>query len=161
MESEVVIRPARQEECVEISAIIIEESKKSPVLKRTPEEIAALLANYFVAVYSDEIIGTCGFKIWPGRQPEIISLVVKEERRGNGIGSRLVQVCLQEIKSRGFSTAFTFSTRPGFFEELGFQRVDPRFFPQKIWEDCQFCSKNAGSPVSPKCDESAMYLIMR
>ena len=158
---EVIIRNATAEDCQRLSALICDASKDGPVLKKTPKQVRALLGNYFVASVSNEVVGVCGFKIWPGRQPEIVSLVVKKEYRGLGLGSRLVRRCLQEIKAKGLNTAFTLTTTPSLFEKLGFRRVEHRFFAQKIWDDCRFCPENIGDHLDPKCKEISLHLIIK
>ena len=41
-------------------------------------------------------------------------------------------------------------TQPGFFERLGFTKVDKSVLPHKIWTDCLKCVK------FPDCDEIAV-----
>lgn len=153
------IKPANKDQVEGICALINNEAAKSTVIKREPESLSRLWKNYFVAMKDEKIIGTVGFKVWPGRYPEVISLVVEKKYRNRGLGDKLIVKCLQKIKQNGHNVVFALTGIPSFFKKYGFKKIDIRMFPQKILKDCKHCPRNAGHPDNPLCDEAPMYLI--
>jgi len=159
---DLVIRKAEKGDCQAMSALLALEAERTGfVLKRSPEQIASMLANYFVALLGGKVVGTCGHKVWNGGLTEVISWVSEKRYRGQGIGSKLLDRCLKEIKSHGFTVIFTLTVEVERFERRGFRRVDIRSFPAKILADCQFCKRRDadGDPLDPKCPEVAMRLV--
>ena len=130
------------------------------VLRKSYWQLLMLLDNYQVAVCNGKIIGCAGFKCWPGRWCEIVSVVLKSETRGKGIGIQLVQSLIVDIQSRGYHAIFCLTGAREFFAKLGFCETQKNLFPMKIWSDCKKCPKNIGSPLDPQCPEIAMILIL-
>ncbi len=83
---------------------------------------------------------------------EIRSLAVDESCQGQGIGKKMLQVCLQEAKELYLQRVFALTYQTDFFNKLGFSRVEKLTLPQKIWGDCVHCAKFSD------CDEIAMLL---
>ena len=81
---------------------------------------------------------------------EIKSLAVKEECKGQGIGRMLVEKSIEGLKELGVTKVFTLTYSVGFFEKLGFNVVEKKKLPQKIWTECVYC------PKFPDCGEEAM-----
>jgi amino-acid N-acetyltransferase len=81
---------------------------------------------------------------------EVRSLAVRDDRMGQGVGTELVEACLSEAIVLGITRVFALTYKPGFFEKMGFKRVDKSELPHKIWSDCLKCSK------FPDCDEVAL-----
>jgi len=126
------------------------------VLRKSYWQLLLLLSNYQVAVCDGKIIGCAGFKRWPGRWCEIISVVLKSEVRGKGTGVRLAQAVIADIQERGYQAIFCLTGAREFFSKLGFSEVPKKLFPMKIWRDCKECPKNIGDPLDPQCSEIAM-----
>lgn len=157
-----IIKPAEEKDCFEISAMINTQANKGNMLSKTPEQIQNLLYNYFAAFDNNQIIGCCGFKVWTNSHEyltEIISLTTKEEYTGQGIGTKLVQSCLKKARRCGLKKFFTLTIRPNLFLRIGFRKVHIKEFPEKIWTDCSSCPKNFGTPFNPKCDEIVLQLF--
>ena len=83
---------------------------------------------------------------------EIKSLAVREDLHSGGHGSRLVQACIEEGRALGLERLFALTSRPGFFERLGFGEEDVMSLPRKVWNECYRC------PKFPGCNEIAMTL---
>jgi amino-acid N-acetyltransferase len=81
---------------------------------------------------------------------EVRSLVVREDLRGMGIGAQLVEACIEEARTLGLSRVYALTRVRNFFERLGFQEVDRRTLPTKVFNDCVRCH------LFPGCDEIAM-----
>lgn len=96
------------------------------------------------------INGVCSLHICWENLAEIRSLAVAENGHGLGIGTKLVQRCLDEAIEYGITRIFTLTYQPGFFRKLGFDDIDKRELPHKIWTDCIHCT------MFPDCDEEAL-----
>jgi amino-acid N-acetyltransferase len=99
---------------------------------------------------SAAIVGVCGLSIVWANLAEIVSLVVAPEARGQGLGKRLAQACLDEAEQIGIKRVMTLTYEQRFFESLGFAVVDRQKLPLKVWSECVRCPKNQA------CDEIAM-----
>jgi amino-acid N-acetyltransferase len=150
-----MIRKATQEDVRFIHKILADYGKQGILLPRSLNSVYESLRDFVVA--EDEAgrsVGCCALKISWENLVEVRSLAVLDERNGQGWGSKLVEACLSEALTLGFSRAFTLTYQPGFFKRFGFREVDKNTLPQKIWADCINC-------VSfPDCDEVALLLEM-
>lgn len=109
-------------------------------------------------VYTDDdntLLGICALQITWDNLAEVRSLAVKAEAQGRGIGSELVKSCLAEAEKFGIERVFTLTYQPGFFRKLGFQTIDKKELPHKIWSDCIHCHK------FPDCDEDALMYVKK
>ncbi len=148
------IRKARITDVREIQKLIEYSAKKGEMLPRSLAELYDNLRDYYVFPEEgqDAIIGTCAMHICWEDLAEVRSLVVKEEYRHRGIGSKLVDACLSEAISLGLYRIFALTYQPDFFRRHGFKVVDKAALPHKIWADCIKCVK------FPECDEIAVLL---
>ena len=96
------------------------------------------------------IAGVCSLHICWDNLAEVRSLAVLEDGQGRGVGSSLVKTCLTEAAEYGITRVFTLTYQPGFFRKLGFEDIDKRELPHKIWSDCIHCA------MFPDCDEEAL-----
>jgi amino-acid N-acetyltransferase len=126
-------------------------SQKELLLARPLSEIYDFLRDFFVSRREGEIVGICALHLCWENLAEIRSLAVKEEFQRRGIGSYLVQACLQEAMSFGITRVFTLTYQPGFFQRFGFKEVEKTSLPHKIWADCIRCPK-----YPDLCDEIAL-----
>ena len=85
---------------------------------------------------------------------EIRSLAVIRESQNRGLGSQLVETCLEGAVELGLSKVFVLTHLKDFFGRLGFEEVYKSTLPHKIWGDCIKCTR------FPDCDEVAMILEM-
>ena len=125
------------------------------LLPRSLSELYDHLRDHFVAEDSrsqNSIIGVSALGICWEDLAEIRSLAIAEDEQGKGLGSQLVEACLEEARSLGLKKVFTLSYVPDFFSKLGFEEVEKAVLPHKIWGDCLKC------PKFPDCDETAMMI---
>src|SRR5207237_8953979 len=104
------------------------------------------------AVYEREgkIVGCTGLAIIWADMTEIRSLAVDDAYRGQGIGRRLVDWCVEECRRLQIRRLMSLTYEQVFFEKFGFEIVDKDTLPLKVWSDCVRCPKREG------CDEIAM-----
>jgi len=123
---------------------------KGEMLPRSLSEMYENLRDYLVARDGERVIACVALHISWSDLAEVKSLAVAEDSQNKGVGTRLVQACLEEAKELGIPTIFCLTYRPSFFERFGFSRVDKVELPRKIWTECYRC------PKFPDCDEVAL-----
>ncbi len=145
------IRKAVMKDAKTIHLIIKDRTRDAMVLPRPLNSIYGHLRDFFVAEADDgRILGCCALAISWDNLAEVRSLVVVPEARGEKLGVKLVESCLQEARDLGISDVFVLTNIEGFFAKLGFSETDKNILPQKIWADCINC------PQFPDCDEIPM-----
>jgi RNA 3'-terminal phosphate cyclase (ATP) len=144
------IRKARAEDVPAIQKLVAHFAARGELLPRTLNEIYQHLRDFFVCEHHGEIVGIAALSLYWEDLAEVRSLAVAEGQGGKGLGAALVHACLEEAARLGIRRVFALTYRPGFFEKLGFQGIDKRELPQKIWKDCIRCAKFAC------CDEVAL-----
>lgn len=123
-------------------------AKQKMMLPRSKNDIAEGIRDFWV--YEDGGVSGCvALHIYSDKLAEIRSLAVACKDVNKGIGSELVRVCLKEARQLGIKNIFALTQKSEFFKKFGFNAVDKKELPQKIWADCSICSKFA------KCDEVA------
>jgi len=123
---------------------------KGEVLPRALSEIYEDIRDYFVAKDGDGIVGCAALHVNWIDLAELRSLVVEGNSQNQGIGSLLVEACLDEANKLGIATVFCLTHSPAFFEKLGFSLIDKMELPHKVWSECYSC------PKFPNCDAVAL-----
>jgi amino-acid N-acetyltransferase len=112
------------------------------------------LRDFAVFEEDGEFCGCVALAILWADLAEVRSLAVDERFRGRGIGTQLVQWCLEEGRSLQIRKIMSLTYEQRFFERLGFEVVEKETLPLKVWSDCVKCPKNAN------CDEIAMVRVL-
>ena len=123
---------------------------REEMLHRSAPEVCENIRDYVIAETDGEIVACCGLHVNLDSLAEIKSLAVSEQFQGQGIGSQLVERCLEEAIQLGVPTIFALTYRPAFFERLGFTRAPKSMLPRKVWGECIRC------PRFPDCGEIAV-----
>lgn len=145
-----MIRKANVDDVRKIQRLINFYARRDLMLARSLNELYENVRDFFV--YADErrIYGCCALHVDGEGLAEIKSLAVAKSRRNQGIGTRLVEVCLKEARRLKVKKVFVLTYIPEFFQRLGFTFVDKRDLPHKIWSECIRCIH------FPDCGEVAM-----
>ncbi|MDQ1264370.1 MAG: amino-acid N-acetyltransferase [Campylobacterota bacterium] len=131
--------------------LVIPEIEAGVILFRSSDEIATNIRSYILAKENDEIVGFCALHIHTPTLAEIRSLVVKDEKRGMGIGQSLVNRAIEEAKILGLQKVLSLTYKQTFFEKLGFVEIPKESLPEhKIWADCIKCKH------FPVCNEVSL-----
>ena len=133
-----------------MQALINGFAAQNRMLFRSREELAEFIGEYLVCTLGDRLVGVCGLHPVAGGLAEVRGLAVAEDAGGHGIGKRLVAGCVSRARDLGLAKLYTLTLVPGFFEKLGFIRVDKSTLHLKVWYECYRCPKFAN------CDEIAM-----
>ena len=124
---------------------------KGEMLPRALSEMYENLRDFFVIRdRSKQVIGCVALHINWSDLAEIKSLAVSEDKQAKGLGSILIEACLDEAKALGIPTVFCLTYKPAFFERHNFHQVDKMELPRKVWSECYRC------PKFPDCDEVAL-----
>ena len=152
--AEAMIRPATIHDVPRIRDIINAHAELGKMLFKSYAQIYEALRDF--AVYEvegadgREVVGCAALAIIWADLAEVRSLAVDDHYRGRGIGTRLVEWCVDESRRLGIRKLMSLTYEQRFFEKLGFAVVPKDTLPLKVWSDCVRCPKRDG------CDEIAM-----
>ncbi len=123
---------------------------------RQPLPVAMLRGNGVPAQGERELLsGACALHVCSEDMGEIRSLAVKEGATGKGIGTALVNACIEEARALGLKKVFALTYKTNFFIKRGFKEISKDVLPHKIWGDCIRCVK------FPNCDEHAVIIEIK
>jgi amino-acid N-acetyltransferase len=95
------------------------------MLPRTPSELLGRLHEFMVATEADGAVAACGgLKRRGSRRAEIVSLAVREDLRGQGLGGRVLDRLVQEAERLGVDSVVATTRRERFFRIRGFRPAD-------------------------------------
>ena len=146
----VTIRKAKISDAAPIQKIIQQYAKQDMMLMRSLMQIYENIRDYFVAVSGKMVVGCCALHICWKDLAEVKALAVKPKFKGRGVGRRLVEANLHEAAHIKIKKVFCLTYIPNFFRKFGFRKIEKRYLPHKIWNECINC------PKFPKCDEVSM-----
>ena len=125
-------------------------AERGEMLARSLSEIYENVRDYVVVREGGRVVACAALHVNWSDLAEIRSVAVAEDKQGQGVGEKMIKACLKDADKLGIPTVFCLTYKPGFFEKLGFSKVDKMELPQKIWNECYRCSK------FPNCDEVAL-----
>lgn len=151
---EAVCRWATLDDVEDLHRLIEGYAEKGIMLPRSREALARHIHSFIVAEIDGEIVG-CGslFQLGP-ELVEIRSLGMKEEYKGFGIGTKLVDMLVEAARERGVPKVMALTYAVDFFRKNGFDVVEKEIFPEKVWTDCIHCPKRHA------CDEIAVLKVL-
>ena len=146
-----MIRPATIHDVPHMQAVISSHAELGKMLFKSLADLYEHLRDFAVFEGDDgKPIGCVGLAIIWADLAEVRSLAVDESARGRGIGTQLVEWCLDEARRLGIRRVMSLTYEERFFERLGFETVERDSLPLKVWSDCIRCPKH------DHCDEIAM-----
>ncbi|SHK44027.1 N-acetyltransferase [Thermocrinis minervae] len=147
-----MVRKALLKDVIDIYTLVNSYSKDGILLPRSLNSIYEHIRDFWVYEKDGRVVGCCALHIVWEDLAEIKSLAVDREQKGMGIGSALVNACIEEARSLGIKRVFVLTYATEFFEKFGFSIIDKSSLPHKVWGECINCVK------FPSCDEVAMSL---
>jgi amino-acid N-acetyltransferase len=136
----------------EIVGLVNGFAERGDMLPRTVGELYETLRDFFVVRQESGIVGCAALHVTWDDLAEVRSLAVREENQTLGLGSLLVQACVDEARRLGLRRVFALTMKPVFFEKLGFVQADVMTLSRKVWNECYRC------PKFMNCDEIAMVV---
>ena len=100
-------------------------------------DVESPLPRWFLLEHDGEIIGCAGLIIndFISRMdlsPWISSIFIEEDRRGQNLGSILLEHVKKDAKNAGFSKVYLATTHVGYYEKFGFEFIGMGYHP---WGD--------------------------
>ncbi|MDR1603429.1 MAG: N-acetyltransferase [Gracilibacteraceae bacterium] len=120
------------------------------MLPRSRHSLYEGIREYQVAHDSDRLVGIGALRFLWHDLAEIRTLATASDYQKQGVGREIVRLLLAEADEMDCRSVFTLTYQVGFFEKMGFQRVEKDSLPQKVWQECINCIK------FPNCDETAL-----
>jgi amino-acid N-acetyltransferase len=150
MKADMKVDRARVGDASSIHRLVSHFAEEGEMLPRALSEIYDGIRDYFVVRKEGQIVACAALHVTWIDLAEIRSLAVDEQEQNQRVGSLLVQACLEEANELGIPRVFCLVRKPAFFEKHGFQLIDKKELPQKVWAECYRC------PKFPDCDEIAL-----
>ncbi|MBN2546180.1 MAG: N-acetyltransferase [Spirochaetes bacterium] len=144
-----IIREATVDDADIIVELVNCHADKGLMLSKTPYKVFSTIQNFFVAEKDGKVIGCVSLSVIWRDLCEVCSLAVADDYKGQGIGKKLVEVCIERARKLKIPRVIALTYQNKFFEKLGFKFVDKDKFPRKLWRECLEC------PKLEQCDELA------
>ena len=149
------VEKARVSDVSQIHRLIHTFAERGEMLPRPLSEIYENIRDYFIIRDENEKVIACvALHVNWSDLAEIKSMAVAEAYQRQGLGSQLLQACLEDTTKLSIPSVFCLTYKPGFFKKAGFYVVDKMELPHKVWNECFRCAK------FPNCDETAMVRHM-
>ena len=150
-----LLRKAAMADVEPIRELINAYAAQGLMLPKARSAIYENIREYILAEEAGQVVGVGGLHILWHDLAEVRSLAVAEEMRGKGIGRKIVSAREDEAMSRGVTRCFALTYQKDFFSSCGYQLVENKELPQKVWTECINC------PKFPDCDEYAMIKMVK
>jgi amino-acid N-acetyltransferase len=145
-----MVRKAKIKDTAQIHKLINFFAAKNLMLPRSLNEIYENLRDFWVYEHRQRVRGCCALHILWSDLAEIKSLVIERTYQRKGIGTLLVNSCIEEAKQLGAKSIFVLTYKADYFRRFGFHRIKHKDLPHKIWTECIKC------PKFPDCKEVAL-----
>ena len=152
MKGNLMLRKAQIQDVKDIHKLLGHFAAKGDMLSRSLAELYEALRDFYIVEEENRLLGTAALHIVWEDLAEVRSVAVAEEAGRKGVGTQVVQACIDEASELGLKRVFCLTYKPDFFARFGFHIVDKSELPHKVWGDCMKCAK------FPDCDEIAMIL---
>jgi amino-acid N-acetyltransferase len=144
-----IIREATVLDTDKIIELIDYYSQKGMMLPKTPYRIYSTIQNFFVAEKDNKVVGCVSISVLWKDIAEICSLAVDINYIGHGVGTKLIEKCIETSRKLKLEKLVALTYQDKFFERMDFKLEDKDHFPRKLWRECLEC------PKLEKCDEFA------
>lgn len=145
-----VIRRAQLADVAGIHALLTHFSELEVLLPRSQSDLYHNLREFLVVEAEGEIIACGALQIFTRQLGEVRSLAVSPQHGKRGLGRQLVRRIEREALDIGLSRLMALTYQVRFFHQLGFETVEMRELPEKVWGVCINC------PKFNRCDEVAV-----
>lgn len=149
-----MIRSATIHDVPRIAEVINSHAELGKMLFKSYAQLYEDLRDFGVFEIDGQIVGCVALTIIWADLAEVRSLAVKDEHRGKGIGTALVEWAIDEGRRLGIRRLMALTYEERFFAKLQFEVVAKEALPLKVWSDCVRCPKRDG------CDEIAVVRVL-
>ena len=144
------IEKARITDVPQMYSLITCFADRDEMLGRPLSEIYENIRDYFVVRDGERVVACAALHVNWSDLAEIKSVAVAKDNQRQGIGTLLIEACLEEAEGLGIPTVFCLTYKPAFFEKCSFSQLDKMELPRKVWVECYRC------PKFPDCGEIAL-----
>ena len=123
--SQFIIRAVESADLTNLAAFIEPFVREGRLLPRTTDELSDLLQNGFVAEANGRLVGFAALEIYSKKLAEIRSLAVDSSMQGQGVGSQLVNRCVERARERDVLEVMAVTSADEFFMKSGFDFTLP------------------------------------
>lgn len=145
-----MIRKATLDDVSSIQKLVNGHAQKGEMLPRSIGDICDNIRDFFIYEENNEVIGCCALHVTWIDLAEVRSLAVTDNAQRKGIGTALLDACMEDALKLSINRVFALTYKPEFFEKHNFHRADKSELPHKVWVVCVNCIK------FPDCDEVAV-----
>lgn len=145
-----MIRKATVADVKDIQGLVNSHADKGEMLPRSLGDTCDNIRDFWIYEMDGAMLGCCALHVTWVDLAEIKSLAVADDAQGRGVGTKLMNSCLEDAQQLGIRRVFALTYKPGFFQKRGFQQIDKGELPHKVWLECVKCVK------FPDCDEVAV-----
>src|SRR6185369_16554253 len=131
-----MIRRATVHDVPAMQEVISSHAELGKMLFKSYAQLYETLRDFAVYEENGRVVGCTALAIIWSDLSEVRSLAVDEKHRGKGIGSKLVQWCIDEARRMQIRKLMSLTYEQRFFERLGFVVVSKDSLPLKVWSDC-------------------------
>ena len=150
-----MLRKAQIKDIKEIWKLLTHYAGRGDMLSRSLSELYESVRDFYIFEEDGSLVGAAALHIVWEDLAELRSVAVAEEAERKGVGTQLVNACIEEAKELGLKRLFCLTYKPEFFARFGFRLADKAELPHKVWGDCLKCVK------FPECDEIAMIMDLK
>jgi amino-acid N-acetyltransferase len=115
-----VVRPVGIDEVDALSEFIQPFVSAGRLLPRTHSELEDLCQHGFVAIADGKIVGFAALEIYSAKLAELRSLAVGSAYQGHGVGTALVQACVDRAREQKVFEVMAITSTDEFFRRCGF-----------------------------------------
>ncbi len=144
------IRQARLDDVTDIHRLLTHYASLERLLPRAEPDIYQSLREFVVAERDGRVVGCASLQIFTRDLGEVRSLAVDPDATGMRIGSRLVGALEDDARRLGLSRLMALTYEVSFFNRMGYEVVEMKVLPEKVWGACINC------PKFRNCDEIAV-----
>jgi amino-acid N-acetyltransferase len=138
------------EDVRDIQKLVNYHADKGDMLPRSLGDICDNIRDFFIYEDGGTMLGCCALHVSWVDLAEVRSLAVADGAQGKGVGTWLLEACLEDSRRLAIKKVFALTYKPEFFEKKEFRRIDKGELPHKVWLECVKCVK------FPDCDEVAV-----
>jgi len=119
-DSEFQFENAIQDDLADVQAFLQPFMDNQDLLPRTSLELQLLLKHGFVCRQQNQIVGFAAFEMYSKKLGEIQCLAVDAQLRRQGIGGKLVEMCVQRAREQKVKEVLAISASEDMFRSCGF-----------------------------------------
>lgn len=124
-EHDIIVRQAHAGDLDQLHEFLLPFVNENKLLPRTFEELNLLVHSGFIALAGTDLVGFSALEIYSPKLAEIRSLAVLDGYRGQGVGKKLVQACVDLARDKKILEVMAVTSSDSFFQNCGFDFTLP------------------------------------